>query len=144
MARVGVVGDDALSVLDFGAKADGRTDDSAAIQRAVDAAQTQNLPLLLPAGVYLLASPVVVRADVKPKVAAVSGTSRRAARRAARQLASWRLCPLYSTDKSLYLASHLSAIRSTDSLTCTHRRSTSSAAQVYSPLRMLGDGIEDP
>ena len=143
MARLGVVGNDALSVLDFGAKADGRTDDRAAIQRAVDAAQTQNLPLLLPAGVYLLASPVVVRADVKPKVAAVSGTSRRAARRAARQLATWSLCPLHSIDKSLYLASHLSAIRSTDSLTCTHRRSTSSAAQVYSPLRMLGDGIEE-
>ena len=102
---------DMLSVLDFGAKANGRTDDSAAVQRAVDAAQTQNLPLLLPAGTYLLTSSVTIRADVKPKVAAMSGSSQRAARRAARrQLASARF--------------------------------TYSATQVYSPLRMLGDGIE--
>jgi hypothetical protein len=95
-----------LSVLDFGAKADGRTDDSAAVQRAVDAAQSQNLLLLLPAGTYRLTSPVVVRADVKPKTG-MSRSGRSSARRAARQLA------------------------------------ISSATKVYSPLRMLGDGIEE-
>jgi len=98
---------DTLSVLDFGAKADGRTDDSVAIQKAVDAAQAQSLPLLIPAGTYRLASTVVVRADVKPKAAA-SGASRRGARIAARRLAA-----------------------------------RASAAQEYSALRMIGDGIEE-
>lgn len=99
-----------LSVLDFGATGDGRTDDSAALQRAVDAAQSQNLPLLLPAGTYRLTSPVVVRSDEKPKKGAV-GSAQRSARRAARQLAAAR--PVFS------------------------------AAKMYSPLRMLGDGIEE-
>jgi len=109
---------DMLSALDFGAKADGRTDDSAAVQRAVDAAQTQNLPLLLPSGTYLLTSPVIVRADVKPKKpkgsAAMPGSSQqRIARRAARQ-----------------------------QLAAASRPTSSATAQVYNPLRMMGDGIE--
>eukprot|EP01047_Picozoa_sp_COSAG01_P063789 COSAG01_NODE_8330_length_2826_cov_17.633297_2_plen_292_part_00 len=105
-----------LSVLDFGAMADGRTDDSNAIQKAIDAAQSQNLPLLLPAGTYLLKSTVFVRADVKPKGTAAepSGASwRGASRRSARIAARQRLTRSGTTQ------------------------------QAYSPLRMVGDGLEE-
>eukprot|EP00039_Didymoeca_costata_P003130 m.65341 g.65341 ORF g.65341 m.65341 type:complete len:564 (+) comp11727_c0_seq2:75-1766(+) len=49
-----------LNVRDFGAIGDGKTDDSAAIQRAVDASQGQGRALMVPAGTYLVNKSIVV------------------------------------------------------------------------------------
>lgn len=48
------------TVLDFGAKGDGKTDDTAAIQKAVDAKQGS---LVFPRGVYKLTKPIVIPLD---------------------------------------------------------------------------------
>jgi hypothetical protein len=50
-----------LNVLDFGAKGDGVTDDAAALQAALDAAQAQKRSLLFPAGDYLTSVELVVQ-----------------------------------------------------------------------------------
>ncbi len=49
-----------ISVRDFGAVGDGETDDTAAIQAALDAAQKQHVSRMTPWGVYYNTSPVVV------------------------------------------------------------------------------------
>ena len=55
----------AFNVRDFGARGDGRTDDTAAIQRAIDAAaQLQGGVVALPPGNYLVASHLTVKAFV--------------------------------------------------------------------------------
>ena len=41
-----------INVQNFGAKGDGSTDDTAAIQQALDAGASQNLPIYLPSGTY--------------------------------------------------------------------------------------------
>ena len=53
-----------LSVRDFGAAADGKTDDTAAIQRAVDAASLTGGIVELPPGKYLVAGGIQVKAGV--------------------------------------------------------------------------------
>lgn len=50
-----------LSVLDFGAKGDGVTDDAAALQKAIDASQDQKRAVLFPAGEYMTSVELVVR-----------------------------------------------------------------------------------
>ena len=52
-----------ISVKDFGAKGDGVTDDTAAIQNAFSAAN--NLTLLIPEGVYLITSQITMPTDVE-------------------------------------------------------------------------------
>jgi hypothetical protein len=47
-----------VSVKNFGAKGDGVTDDTAAIQAATNYAVANNVPLYAPKGVYLLSSTV--------------------------------------------------------------------------------------
>jgi hypothetical protein len=53
----------------FGAKGNGATDDTVAIQRAIDAVQTETAPhrpsLVLPAGIYATSSPLVIRGTTK-------------------------------------------------------------------------------
>jgi hypothetical protein len=49
-----------LSVLDFGATGDGITDDTAAIQLAVNSAMSQNKRLYIPKGEYLVSSTITV------------------------------------------------------------------------------------
>lgn len=49
-----------FNVLDFGAKGDGITDDTAALQAAVNAAMSQNKRLYLPKGEYLVSSTITV------------------------------------------------------------------------------------
>jgi parallel beta-helix repeat protein len=50
-----------LSVLDFGATGDGRQDETAAIQRTLDAAGRQGRGVRIPAGVYRHAGPLEIR-----------------------------------------------------------------------------------
>ena len=50
-----------LSARDFGARGDGITDDAAALQRCIDAAQYSRKPMFLPAGIYLVNSTLHVR-----------------------------------------------------------------------------------
>ena len=57
--------EDAFSVKEFGAVADGRTDDTAAIQAAIDKAAVKGGVVYLPAGRYLVRGSL----DVKPGVA---------------------------------------------------------------------------
>ena len=64
--------------LHFGAKGDGATDDTAAIQRAVDAANRAPGVVFFPPGVYLLSRPItVVRGGVVLRGAGVSRCGRR-------------------------------------------------------------------
>jgi len=53
-----------LSVLDFEARADGKTDDTAAIQRAIDKAAETGGQVLLPAGRYLVEGSLTVKKGV--------------------------------------------------------------------------------
>jgi len=55
---------DYLSVLDFGAKADGETDDTTAIQSAIDKAAETGGQVLLPAGRYLVAGSLNIKKGV--------------------------------------------------------------------------------
>jgi hypothetical protein len=52
-----------LNARDFGAKGDGKADDAPALQRAVDAGQRLGHAVFIPAGLYLLNSTLIVRAD---------------------------------------------------------------------------------
>ena len=49
-----------LNAKDFGAVGDGKADDTAALQRAVDAAQLQGKALYVPGGSYALSRPLLV------------------------------------------------------------------------------------
>jgi hypothetical protein len=51
----------ALNARDFDARGDGATDDTAALQRAIDAAQSQGRALVIPAGLYTVSSTLFVR-----------------------------------------------------------------------------------
>ncbi|MBI5092144.1 MAG: hypothetical protein HZB26_06815 [Candidatus Hydrogenedentes bacterium] len=53
-----------LSVLSFGAVADGKTDDTAAIQRAIDEAAKQGGTVCVPAGKYLVAGSLQIKVGV--------------------------------------------------------------------------------
>jgi len=57
----------AFSALDFGAVADGKTDDTAAIQKAIDAASKQGGIVYLPAGKYLVAGSLNIKVGVALK-----------------------------------------------------------------------------
>ena len=52
---------DSISVKDFGAVGDGVTDDTAAIQAAIDACETLKKPLFFPAGTYYMTSGITVQ-----------------------------------------------------------------------------------
>ncbi len=54
-APLAYAANDAADVTRFGIKADGKTDDTAAIQKALDAAAKQGGVVRLPAGKYLVA-----------------------------------------------------------------------------------------
>lgn len=54
---------DSLNALDFGAKGDGSTDDSSALQSALDAASQAGKPLVVPAGTYRLGFHLVFRSN---------------------------------------------------------------------------------
>jgi hypothetical protein len=56
---------DAYSVIDYGAKGDGITDDSAAIQAAINAAQLGGGVVTLPAGTYLIATTLLISASIR-------------------------------------------------------------------------------
>ena len=51
----------AVSVRESGAVGDGRTDDTAALQKAIDAAASAGRPLYVPAGTYLVSAQLVLR-----------------------------------------------------------------------------------
>lgn len=53
-------GEDIKTVLDFGAKGDGTTDDTAAIQKAVDSGHGS---LIFPKGIYKLTKPITINLD---------------------------------------------------------------------------------
>ncbi|MGL5515007.1 MAG: glycosyl hydrolase family 28-related protein, partial [Sporomusa sp.] len=53
-ATVVIDNKDAVNVKSFGAKGDGQTNDTAAIQTAVDAAAAGNSKVLVPDGVYMV------------------------------------------------------------------------------------------
>jgi hypothetical protein len=51
----------ALNARDFGARGDGASDDTAALQRAIDAAQSLGRALAIPAGLYSISSTLFIR-----------------------------------------------------------------------------------
>ncbi len=51
----------ALNARDFGARGDRITDDTAALQAAIDAAQSQGRALAIPAGYYNVSSTLFIR-----------------------------------------------------------------------------------
>ncbi len=51
----------ALNARDFGARGDNTTDDTAALQRAIDAAQQQGRALAVPSGLYRVSRPLFIR-----------------------------------------------------------------------------------
>ncbi|MBZ0321195.1 MAG: right-handed parallel beta-helix repeat-containing protein [Anaerolineae bacterium] len=53
-----------VNVRDFGAIGNGETDDTAAIQLAIDSVAIQGGIVNIPAGVYLISAPIVVRSNV--------------------------------------------------------------------------------
>nr|WP_320025664.1 glycosyl hydrolase family 28-related protein [uncultured Acetobacterium sp.] len=54
-----------LSVKDFGAKGDGVTDDTAAIQKAINDASAKNVALTIPASTYVVASQLQIKSNTK-------------------------------------------------------------------------------
>jgi hypothetical protein len=64
VAEPEVMTSDRFSVIDFGAKADGKTDDTAAIQKAIDRATEAGGVVFLPAGRYLVAGNIEVKEGV--------------------------------------------------------------------------------
>ena len=73
-----------LDVRSFGVMADGTTDDSAAMQRAVDAAQAQQRSAIMPAGTILLGVPLMLQnRDISLIGAGMAATTIRAGRRMA-------------------------------------------------------------
>lgn len=59
--------DDIVSVKDFGAKGDGITDDTSAIQTAVDLAATDGFKLFFPKGTYIISSAISVTGGNLPQ-----------------------------------------------------------------------------
>ncbi|CAG1769114.1 Mannuronan C5-epimerase AlgE4 [uncultured bacterium] len=53
-----------VNVRDFGAKGNGKTDDTAAIQLAIDSVALQGGTVTIPSGIYLVSSPIFVRNNV--------------------------------------------------------------------------------
>ena len=81
-ALAALLGGSGLDVRAFGAKFDGVSDDSAALQRAVDTAHQQRQPLLLPGGVAILNLPLDLRGrNVTIIGAGITATLLRAGRR---------------------------------------------------------------
>ena len=54
-----------LNVKDFGAKGDGATDDTAAIQKAINEASDKKVSLIIPAGTYMVTSQIEVKSNTK-------------------------------------------------------------------------------
>jgi len=52
-----------VNIKDFGAAGDGRADDTAAIQRAIEAGRKEELPVLWPRGRYRVTRPLVIEAQ---------------------------------------------------------------------------------
>lgn len=56
--------DGVVSVKDFGAIGDGKADDSSAIQEAIDAAASSGRAVLVPGGVFLIGTPLVMKSSL--------------------------------------------------------------------------------
>lgn len=52
-----------LNVRDFGAKGDGKADDTVAIQKAIEAGRKQSLPVVFPRGQYVVTQPLELEAQ---------------------------------------------------------------------------------
>jgi polygalacturonase len=57
-----------VNVLDYGAKGDGTTDDTAAFQAALTSSQTTNAAIFVPQGNYVISSPLIFNASTKDAV----------------------------------------------------------------------------
>ncbi len=62
LAQSGATGN--VNVRDFGAIGDGQTDDTFAIQRAIDSLALQGGIVVIPSGVYLVSAPILVRNNI--------------------------------------------------------------------------------